>query len=218
MLKYNSRTLPHVAGRSSVLVLILAFAALGSLLFSSDLPNRKNWSINYPTIIPVEPKVSQAQAFETSQKDLQEKMGGLEGVRIQLGFYNYSRQRDENNPDYSNYIMSNNLGRGYPLADAGHHPELLNLPLFFIRPNGTAYAIEPTSQVVTRLCNTAVNWCPLNPAAAKAGRGHLFYVVALTFKDLFKDLSETGYLIDAENGMILWDSISYRENRNLERK
>lgn len=198
--------------------MILTFAALGSLLFLTDLPNKKNWSINYPAVIPVQPNISQVQAFQIAQEDLKAKLGTLEGVRIGLGYYNYSRERDGNNLDYDRYVVANHLNRGYPIADAYQHPELLNLHLHYIRPNGTGYSINPATHEVGPPCNTLMTFCPYSPVAAKEARGHLFYFVILTLPNAFKSIDETGYLIDAQDGRILWDLISYQESKDLQRK
>jgi plastocyanin len=202
-----------VAERLSILVVVLAFGLLGSMLYISTVQSSSRISHD-PNVIPTEPKITQIQAVEAAEKHLQSKVKEVQEIRLEFPLYNFSMQRYTSDPSYVEYIEKNNLRHGSLLSQVKEHPELLNLPLYFIHANGTLYSIKnATSHTFEKVCKEPSFRCPLPVLAINASRDKLVYRVYVTWLKPSIPTNEALYLVDAETGQITTNFVDLKLNR-----
>ena len=204
-----------MAGRSSILVIVLAFGVLGSMLYVSSFQTSNNRIAHDWKVIPTEPKISQLQAVETVEKHIHSKVQGVQQIGLFYSFYNSSNGisdfRNSNNAELTN------LGWNFEYVKA--HPEPLNLLLAFIHANGTIYGINATNHSYLKACDLSSSLssylCPMDRNGANAARDRLVYSIEVNWSPPIaqEPYHEGHYLIDAETGKIVWDNIDFAAYR-----
>jgi hypothetical protein len=207
-----------VAGRSSVLVMILGMGVLFSMLYASFAIQSGNGKVAHdPHVIPTQPKISQLQAIDTIEKHIRSNVRGVEKISLYFGSYNFSRT------GYNQNMSGGQLTNlGWNLEYVKLHPELLSLPLAFVHANGTVYGVNATNHSYIRACHITqfppYEGCPMGEIAAYAARDRLVYHIKTNWSpSLPQDpFTEGHHIVDAETGEIVWNDIDYaRENRPL---
>ncbi|AIF85562.1 plastocyanin [Candidatus Nitrososphaera evergladensis SR1] len=192
--------------------MVLAFAVLGALLYVSAIQTSGRIAHDSKAI-PTEPKISQLQAIETAEKHLQSKVKGVQEIRLEFPLYNFSMQRYTSDPSYVEYIEKNNLRHGSLLSQVKEHPELLNLPLYFVHANGTLYSVNATGHTFEKVCEEPSFRCPLPVLAINASRDKLVYRVYITWPKPSIPTNEALYLVNAETGEITMNFVDAVLNR-----
>lgn len=199
-----------MVGRSNVLVFVLALGALFAILYASSVfsePGHAHSSIS------TEPQISQLRAIEIIDQDLRAKVPDLQETRLIHQLYNFSVQEYESNTEYVEYIMKN-VGYGYTFEYVKSNPELLQLPLRFVHANGTVYEVNESAQSFEKICDEPSLVCPMGRFGLFA-KDRLVYTAEIRWQPPTKEIlyNEGYYIIDAEAGEIVWNSIDHEKNR-----
>ena len=197
--------------RSPALVLALGIGTMFVILYLASLtaePGRPRGDI-----IPTEPRITQLEAIRIIENHLISEIDGIEETRLQFALYNFSSIEYESSSEYREY--RHNLRFGWDIAHVKEHPELLNLPLFFVHANGTSYAVNSTDRSLEKMCDEPSPVCPMGRLATIAARDRLVYGAEIAWLPFdLNALSNHGwYTVDAETGQIVWNNIDYQKNR-----
>ena len=202
--------------RSSILIVALVFGILFSVLYVSaqSAPQRQ------PNVIPIEPRISQLKAIEITEQNLQKQILNLDGAWLDFYQYNFSLTRFQagfDDPEYENFIRSVNRNGGWTFPHVKEHPELLQLPLYFVHANGTQYEITNSTYKMRCIKAPDISRCPLFLPAAEAAKGKLVYRIESRWHPASTVLPIGGgyHIIDAETGKLVWNSIDWEKSRNL---
>jgi hypothetical protein len=204
-----------MAGRSSILVIALAFAVLGSMLYVSIIQSSNRIAHDW-NVIPTEPKVSQLKAIETVEKHVRSKLKEVEQIGLYFSLYNSSNGGE---PDFRNANKSELTNLGWNIEYVKAHPESLNLLLAFIHANCTIYGINATSHSYLKACDLSSSsssyLCPMDRNGANTARNRLVYSIEVNWSPPIaqEPYHEGHYLIDAETGEIAWNNIDFAAYR-----
>jgi plastocyanin len=172
---------------------------------------------HHPHIIPTEPKITQIQAVEAIEQDLHSKFSDIENIKLEMQRYNFSAQEYESGGESKYVDYRAKLGFGWPLSTIKMHPELLNLPLAFIHANRTVYVVNATSHSFEKVCDEPSNTtCPVGRGGENAARDRLFYRTEVAWysdKNPPSGNDQGFYMIDAETGQVLWNTIDAEKDR-----
>lgn len=194
--------------RSYLLVAALAFGVVFSLLYAAPLFGREGHA---HADIPAQPRISQLEAIEIIEKDLRSGMPELQGAKLLYHFYNYSTQV-ESSPGYGRYLAS--IGYGYTFDHIKKNPGFLQLPLRFVHANGTVYNIDEFAGSPEKICDEPSVTCPMGRFGLFA-KDRLVYNAEVKWEPATEEIwfNEGFYIIDAESGQIVWNSIDHERNR-----
>jgi plastocyanin len=207
--------------------MVFAFGLLFSLIYISSYiqqPDNGERIIHDLGTIPLPPKISQLQAMQTVERHIRSEIKDVQKIRLEYQLYNFSLA-DYNSGDpvyagkYAQYRQR--MGYSWDLERVKQHPELLNLPLFYVHVNnGTVYEINYTnhSSSYRKVCDKPVLGCHIQAAMGAAAKGRLVYFADILWSPQVKEIpSNEGYvLVDAETGKIVWSSIEYAKNTRPE--
>lgn len=194
--------------RSYLLVAALAFGVVFSLLYAAPLFGREGHA---HADIPIQPRISQLEAIEIIEKDLRSEVPELQGAKLLYHFYNYSMQV-ESSPGYGRYLAS--IGYGYTFDHIKKNPGFLQLPLRFVHANGTVYNIDEFAGSPEKICDEPSVTCPMGRFGIYA-KDRLVYNAEVRWEPATEEIwfNEGFYVIDAESGQIVWNSIDHERNR-----
>lgn len=193
--------------RSAVLIVILTFGVLLSFMYVSSLYHVPPHD---PSLIYTEPKVTQLQAIEIVEQDLEKKVQSFDEAYLHFYYYNFSSQKYEKDRDYQEYMQS--IHPGWSLSHVKEKPEFLNLTLIFVHANGTHYQYNRESQEFEKTCNAPSVNCTPGLRGGEAARNRLVYEIGAIVKgaDYGNDVH---FIIDAETGQVVLDTIDIEESR-----
>jgi len=207
--------------RSSVLIAVLILGVLFSSLYKSA---QVSMASHTPNFIPTEPKISQLQAIEIAEQHLRKQSPNLEEAWLYFSFYNFTSERfsEAVDPDYVDYIRSVASG-GWKFSNIKEHPELLQLPIFFVHANGTQYVINGTSHSIigSYAPEPTCRNCGLLGFSAiqNAAKDRLVYKFEVSgwkpYNSKQTPIPFSAYVIDAESGNIIWNSIDFEKSKSL---
>jgi plastocyanin len=165
--------------------------------------------------IPTQAKVSQLEAIEIIENDLRAKVPELQETRLMFQLYNFSAAEysAEGINQYADY--RHKLGYGWTFSHIRESPELLQLPLRFVHANGTVYDIDESARSFEKICDEPSVICPMGRFGTFA-KDRLVYAAEVRWEPATEELmyfNEGFYIIDAESGKIVWNSIDYEKNR-----
>lgn len=201
-----------MAERSNMLVFALGLGAMFSILYVSSIFSEQGHAHHFDDI-PTEAKIPQLEAIEIIENDLRAKIPQLQEVNPTHNYYNFSLQKYESDQEYVRYII-NKVGYGYSFDHIKQHPELLQLPLRFVHFNGTIYDIDSSTNSFDKICDEPSLTCPMGKFGG-AARDRLVYNAEIRWQPPTEEIwyNEGFYIIDAESGKIVWNSIDYEKNR-----
>jgi len=192
---------------SSLLIIIMAFGVLFSVIYISTLTVKPMRSL----MEPIHPNITQIQALDIVFEDARRTHPEVKDLRVYFSQYNFSYADYEQHPE-------NYRGYQYSLIDnVRNHPELLDLHLAYLHPNGTKYIVDPISG---RLENNDTSWflpgyCLVGNTCDRviynAFSGRLVYLVdAAPTPDDFSSI--VGAWVDADNGQVVWGNEHYQQS------
>jgi plastocyanin len=165
--------------------------------------------------IPIEPKVSQLEAIEIIERDLYAKIPEIKEIRLAYFLYNFSEAEYESDSEYIDYRHKRGF-YAWPFSHIKQWPELLQMPLMFVHANGTTYEIDESVKTFEKVCDEPSPICPMGRNHTIAAKDRLVYRAGITWEPTIEELgwhNEGYYVIDAESGEIVWNSIDYERNR-----
>jgi len=106
------------------------------------------------------------------------------------------------------------IGWSWSFEHVKQFPELLQIPLIFFHANGTVYDINATDNSFKKRCDEPSLTC-LGGGFGWAAKDRLIYMAEITVTPQPEQFPSNDYyyLVDAESGKIVWNSIDYAKNR-----
>lgn len=203
------RVLEVVAGSSSALVFALALGALFSVLYLSSIFSEPSHA--HFDKIPTEPKITQLEALTIIENDVRTKLPEVQQVRLYYLDYNFTSQgySDEKYIDYRRQ-----MGWSWDFEHVKQIPDLLQIRLVFVHANGTVYDINATDNSFEKRCDEPSLTC-FGARFGEAAKDRLTYTpeILVTPQPEQFPSADYHYIVDAETGKIVWNSIDYAMNR-----
>ena len=158
--------------------------------------------------IPTKSKISQLEALTIIEKDIRTKLPEIRQVRLTYLDYNFTSQ-GYSDPDYMDYRRG--MSWSWNFDHVKKYPELLDIPLIFFHANGTVYDINAVDNSVKKKCDEPSLTCLGGRQFAKDRLVYMAEIMVAPQPVQFP-WADYYYLVDAESGKIVWDSIDYAKN------
>lgn len=188
-----------------MLVFVLGLGAMFILLYAANIFSEPK---PVHSEIPTKSKISQLEALTIIEKDVRTKLPEIRQARLTYLDYNFTSQ-GYSDADYMDYRKS--MSYSWNFDHVKQYPELLQIPLIFFHANGTVYDINAADNSVKKKCDEPSITCLGGRQFAKDRLVYMAEIVVAPQPVQFPFI-DYYYLVDAETGKIVWNSIDYQRN------
>lgn len=193
---------------SSALVFALGLGAMFSILYVSSVFSETS---HFHPEVPTQPEITQLEAITIIENEVRTELPEVQQVRLFYQNYNFTFQgySDEEYIDYRRQ-----MGWSWDFEHVKQFPGLLNIPLIYFHANGTVYNVNATGNSFEKRCDEPSLTC-LGGGFGQAVKDRLVYMAEIYVAPPPEQFPSADYyyLVDAESGNIVWNSIDYTKNR-----